>query len=146
MNALARLASALRAEGGLLSGALTGETDGDQRLGDLASQGPRTAGREDEYALLFESIREGALLHYGEGRVVAPEDPDLALLEGDRLYAEGLAALAAAGDMPAVRIMAEGIAGAAAAKGAGDETGAEAAWEQGLRAMADGDAATGNAQ
>ena len=86
-------------------------------------------------------IRAGYELHHADAG-----DPDLALLEGDRLYAAGLATLAAAGDMPAVRIMADVIAEAAAARGAGDEAAAEAAWEQGLRAMADGDAATGNDQ
>ena len=86
-------------------------------------------------------IREGYDLHHG-----AAEDPDLALLEGDRLYAAGLAALAEAGDLPAVRIMAEVIAAAAAARGEGDAQAAEAAWEQGLRAMADGDASAGNRQ
>lgn len=86
-------------------------------------------------------IRSGYELHHSDA-----EDPDLALLEGDRLYAAGLASLAAAGDMAAVRIMADVIAAAAAARGAGDEPGAEAAWEQGLRAMTDGEAATGNDQ
>ena len=86
-------------------------------------------------------IRSGYDLHHG-----ASADRDLALLEGDRLYAAGLAALAAAEDLAAVRIMAEVIAAAAAARGSGDEGAAEAAWEQGLRAMADDDAAAGNRQ
>jgi hypothetical protein len=75
-------------------------------------------------------IREGYDLHHG-----AAEDPDLALLDGDRLYADGLARLAADGDLEAVRVMAEVIAASAAAIGAGDAAAAEAAWEQGIRRL-----------
>ena len=74
------------------------------------------------------AIRRGYDLHHG-----ASEDADLALLDGDRLYAEGLAVLADASDLEAVRVMAEVIAGSAARLGAGDPAGAEAAWEQGIR-------------
>ena len=78
----------------------------------------------------IRAIRAGHDLHHGSS-----EDPDLALLDGDRLYAEGLAALAADGDLEAVRVMAEVIAASAAAIGAGDPAGAEQAWEQGLRVL-----------
>jgi hypothetical protein len=77
------------------------------------------------------AIREGHDRHHGPS-----EDPDLALLEGDRLYAQGLAELAADGDLEAVSVMAEVIAASAAALGAGDATSAEDAWEQGLRKLA----------
>ncbi|MFL5845165.1 MAG: hypothetical protein ACJ762_10765 [Solirubrobacteraceae bacterium] len=76
------------------------------------------------------AIRAGHDLHHGTS-----EDADLALLDGDRLYAEGLAALAADGDLEAVRVMAEVIAASAAALGAGDPAAAEQAWEQGLRLL-----------
>ena len=76
------------------------------------------------------AIREGHRLHHA-----ASEDPDLALLDGDRLYAQGLAELAADGDLEAVRVMADVIAKSAACLGAGDTAGAEAAWEQGLRQL-----------
>jgi len=69
------------------------------------------------------AIRAGYDLHHG-----ASEDPDLALLEGDRLYAQGLAELAAAGDLEAIRVMADVIALSAAARGAGDPAAAEAVW------------------
>jgi hypothetical protein len=69
------------------------------------------------------AIRAGYDLHHS-----ASDDPDLALLEGDRLYAEGLAELAAAGDLEAVRTMADVIALSAAAHGAGDPAAAEAVW------------------
>ena len=109
MSALTRLAAELRAEGGLLAGALTGATEGDERLGALAADGPRAASAPDEYALLVEAIREGSLLHYGTGRVLEPADPDLALLGGDRLYAIGLHRLAALGDVEAVAELADVI-------------------------------------
>jgi hypothetical protein len=87
-----------------------------------------TAAREEAVRL----VREGQELHHG-----ASDDPDLALLDGDRLYAEGLAALADDGDLEGVRILAEVIAASAAALGAGDAEAAGAAWEQGLRALSD---------
>ena len=43
---------------------------------------------------MVEAVREGYLLHYGDGRVVRGADPDLALLAGDYLYALGLERLA----------------------------------------------------
>jgi len=58
------------------------------------------------------------------------------LLDGDRLYAEGLAALAAEGDLEAVRVMAGIIAASATALARGDHQAAEQAWEQGLRDLA----------
>ena len=69
------------------------------------------------------AIRAGYDLHHSPS-----DDPDLALLEGDRLYAQGLAELAAAADLEAVRQMAEVIALSAAAHGAGDAAAAEAVW------------------
>jgi hypothetical protein len=77
------------------------------------------------------AIRAGHDHHHGPSA-----DPDLALLEGDRLYAQGLAELAADGDLEAVAVMAEVIAASAAALGAGDEAASEGAWEQGLRELA----------
>ncbi|MEJ7783216.1 MAG: hypothetical protein WKF96_00335 [Solirubrobacteraceae bacterium] len=82
-------------------------------------------------AAAVRTIRAGHDLHHS-----ASEDPDLALLDGDRLYAEGLAALASDGDLDAVRVMAEIIAVSAAALGHGDRAAAERAWEQGLRDLA----------
>jgi hypothetical protein len=137
MTALERLAAQLEAEGGLLAGELTGR-HGDHAAVDAA--GPRTAERADEYALLLEAIREGALLHYGNGRVVAPEDPDLALLAGDRLYAIGLDRLAALGDVDAVAELADVISLVAQAHAEGDPERAEAVWRAGVRAVTAGPA------
>lgn len=79
-------------------------------------------------AAAVQAIRAGHDLHHGPSA-----DPDLALLDGDRLYADGLSALAAEGDLAAVRVMAEVIAASAAALGRGDAAAAEQAWEQGIR-------------
>jgi GNAT superfamily N-acetyltransferase len=60
-----------------------------------------------DYALLFEAIREGYFLHYGQSRLLAGHDDDLALLAGDYLYALGLARLAELGDDRAVLRLAD---------------------------------------
>jgi hypothetical protein len=90
----------------------------------------RAEGLQSARAAAVRAIRDGHLLHH-----TASDDPDLALLDGDRLYAEGLAGLAAAGDLDAVRVMAEVIAGSASALATGDKAAAEAAWDQGIRAL-----------
>ena len=64
-------------------------------------------GPSGEYALVMEAVREGYLLHYGESRLIAGHDPDLALLAGDYLYALGLDRLAALGDTEAVAVLSE---------------------------------------
>ena len=46
-------------------------------------------------------ILEGSLLHYGTPRRDPTDDPDLALLLGDQLYALGLSRLATLGDLEA---------------------------------------------
>ena len=89
---LRRLVAVLRDEGGLLAGALADPDGAAAPHGALAAAGPRSAGHEEELALVVEAIREGYLLHYGRARVVRADDRDLALLAGDRLYALGLAA------------------------------------------------------
>jgi hypothetical protein len=73
-------------------------------------------------------VREGYLLHYGEGRVARPEDPDLALLAGDRLYALGLARLAEAGDLEAVAHLAELISRCAQAHAEDEPARADEGW------------------
>ena len=52
-----------------------------------------------------ETIRQGWILH-SEGGM---DDPDLALLEGDRLYADGLEQLAEEGDLEAIGLLADVI-------------------------------------
>ncbi len=137
MSALERLAGEVREGGGLLARAVA---PGDQRdgYGALAAAGGRAVGHEEEYALLVEAIHEGYLLHYGAGRVVRPEDPDLSLLAGDRLYALGLARLAELGDLDAVAELADVISLAAQAHAEDQPERAAAVWEAGARAVADG--------
>ncbi len=74
-------------------------------LGAIVAGGPRTASAPAEYALVVEAVREGYLLHYGESRLLAGHDPDLALLAGDYLYALGLDRLASLGDTAAVAVL-----------------------------------------
>ena len=134
-DALHQLADALREEGGLL--ACTVREDG----GESQEHGEAVAGRGEGYPLLVEAIREGYLQHYASGRVVRPEDPDLALLAGDRLYALGLERLAAIGDLEAVAELADVIALCAQAHAEGDRARADAIWDAGAAAVAGGPAA-----
>ena len=78
---------------------------------------------------------EGCLLHYGEPQVLQIADPDLALLAGDRLYALGLAQLAAIGDLTAIAELADIIALSAQAHASGDAELALAAWHAGAAAI-----------
>ncbi|HSK50206.1 MAG TPA: hypothetical protein VK889_06880 [Solirubrobacterales bacterium] len=116
MNALDELAAALREEDSPLS----------THLVDAAPGGAT----DGEYALLFESIREGYLLHYEQSRLLAGHDDDLALLAGDYLYALGLARLSAYGDDQAVALLADLIGECARlhAEGRGEE--APLLWER----------------
>ncbi|MGK2879049.1 MAG: hypothetical protein ACSLFF_10835 [Solirubrobacterales bacterium] len=85
-----------------------------------------------------EVVREGYLLHYTESRWYAIPDRDLALLAGDRMYAAGLAALAAEGDTAAVSALAALIAGCAEAHAVGESARAGELWESTLAMLAPG--------
>ena len=134
---LGRLAASVRAGGGLLAATVT-DAKGEGAHGPVAAGGPRAAGHEADYALLVEEIREGYLQHYDEGRAVRPDDPDLALLAGDRLFALGLARLAELGDLEAVTELADVISLCAQAHAAGDAERAEAVWLAGAHAVGSG--------
>jgi hypothetical protein len=135
---LERLAGELRGSGGLLAGAVAGEPKGEAHHGPAAAAGPRARGRQDEYELLVEAVYEGYLLHYGTPRVVETDDPDLALLAGDRLYALGLSRLAELGDVEAVGVLADAISLCAQAHTAADPALAEAVWESAAHAIGHG--------
>jgi hypothetical protein len=132
------LREALTAEGGTVASVL-GEARADAAASELdrpgpaqvAAAGPRTRGREREYELLLEMILEGYRLHYDEPVVVCAEDPDLALLLGDQLYALGLSRLAEMGDLEAVAELADVISLAAQAHSASDAELARSVWEAG---------------
>jgi hypothetical protein len=138
MTALGDLAARMRADGGLLAEAVADPDGASSTFGDRAAAGPRAAGSEVDYALLVEAIYEGYLQHYGEGRVVRPADPDLALLAGDRLYALGLARLAELGDLEAVTALADVISLTAQAHAEGRGGDARAVWEAGATAVGHG--------
>ncbi len=138
------LARALQERGGTvatalreptLGGALAEQTDQEPGFPQRAAAGPRAAGHESEYELLLEMILEGSLLHYGAPRVVGDEDPDLALLLGDQLYALGLSRLAELGDVEAVAELADLISLEAGARAAGDGELVEAIWRAGATAI-----------
>jgi hypothetical protein len=135
---LAALADALRAHGGTVATLVT-TTPGADEVAEtpprLAARGPRVRSRAAEYELLLEMILEGSLLHYGTPRVVHAQDPDLALLLGDQLYALGLSRLAELGDLEAVGELADLISLLAQARGARDAPLADAIWEAGATAI-----------
>jgi hypothetical protein len=128
MSGTAQLAEALRAEGGLLADALRSQAPPDEPLLADVAPGP--------YALTLAAVREGYLLHYGEGRVTDIADPELGLLAGDRLYALALAELAALGDLDAVATLADLISDCARAHAEDDPARAAATWEAAARAIA----------
>jgi hypothetical protein len=68
-------------------------------------------------------VREGHDLHYG-----GAHDRDLALLDGDRLYAAGLEKLAETGDLEAIRALADLISACARAAAEERPRAAEEAW------------------
>jgi hypothetical protein len=98
-------------------------------VGVLAATGPRTAANPGEYALVVEAVYEGYLLHYGEPRLLAGHDPDLALLAGDYLYALGLDRLAALGDDRAVSILSDLISRCAQLHTEGEAARVPGLWE-----------------
>ncbi len=138
MSAPAQLAQLLRGDGGLIAGAVPDAVTDDGPLGLSAAAGPRAVGNEESYALLVEAIYEGYLQHYAAGRIVQPDDPDLALLAGDRLFALGLARLAELGDLAAVSELADVISLVAQAHAEEDPARAGAVWAAGAAAVGHG--------
>jgi len=106
------------------------------RYGEIVAAGPRAAAAPAEYALVIEAVREGYLLHYGEPRLLAGHDADLALLAGDYLYALGLDRLAALGDTAAVAVLAELIGSCARLHAEGREAEVAALWAEAAYAIA----------
>ncbi len=83
-----------------------------------------------EHAYVFEAVREGYLLHYGDSRLLAGHDDDLALLAGDYLYALGIERLATLGDTAAVLALADLISSSAQLHTEGREAELPALWRQ----------------
>jgi hypothetical protein len=82
---------------------------------------------DERFALGLETIYEGYAVHYGRPRRYQAEDGDAALVLGDYLYAQGLARIAALGEVAAVSDLAELISLCAQARGDG-RPGDGAAW------------------
>jgi hypothetical protein len=133
-EALHLLAAQLRDEGTPISRFVV-EPSEEPIFGMLAAAGPRAAAAPTEYALVVESVREGYLLQYGQPRLLAGHDADLALLAGDYLYALGIERLAALGDGAAVKILADLISRCAQLHA--EERGAEAdeLWQRSAAAV-----------
>jgi hypothetical protein len=135
VSALRRLAETVRRDGGALARSVPADVPDVPGPGAEAAAGPRTVAARDEYELVVEAIREGYLLHYGGSRALRVDDPDLALLAGDRLYALGLARLVELGDLAAVAELADVIGLAALARAGQDVELAEAVWAAGAHAI-----------
>jgi hypothetical protein len=99
--------------------------------------GAAEPGLSEDYALVFEAVREGYLLHYGESRLMAGHDADLGLLAGDYLYALGLDRLAALGDTEAVAVLSELIGRCAQLHAEGRDGEVPALWEAAARRLAE---------
>ena len=104
-------------------------------FGQLAAAGRNSASAPAEYALVVEAVREGYLLHYGEPRLLAGHDPDLALLAGDYLYALGIERLTALGDTSAVKLLADLISECAQLHTEGREDEVADRWRAAARAI-----------
>jgi hypothetical protein len=105
-------------------------------LGMLAASGPRSEAAPGEYALVLEAVHEGYLLHYGEPRLLAGHDSDLALLAGDYLYALGLDRLATLGDAPAVAVLSDLIGRCAQLHAEGEPGAIPDLWQKAAREIA----------
>ena len=95
-------------------------------------------GDDESRAYVLEAVYEAYLLHYGEPRAFADMDPDLRLLAGDALYAQGLARLADNGDMEAVGELADLISLCAWAEAAGRRDLVERLWDASSRRLLGG--------
>ncbi len=135
--ALRELAKRLRAEDTPISPHVVDPAAAPE-LGLLATAGARAAADPAEYALVVEAVYEGYLLHYGEPRLLAGHDPDLALLAGDYLYALGLDRLAALGDGAAVGVLAGLIGRCAQLHAEGEASAVPALWKRAAGEIAAG--------
>jgi len=124
-------------EGPLAATVIDDPAAGDVRAdhASTAAAGPRAGAHSDEVELAVAAVLEGYELHYGSPRALRIDDPDLALLAGDRLYALGLARLATIGHLAAIAELADIISLGAQAHASDDPELAHAAWEAGAAAI-----------
>lgn len=121
MSALAALAAQLRDE----------DTPISPQVADPDAAQAFVAPGERDYVL--EAVREGYLLHYGEPRLLAGHDADLALLAGDYLYALGIERLATLGDTASVLVLADLISTSAQLHTEGRLGDVDQVWEKATR-------------
>jgi hypothetical protein len=95
------------------------------------------AGVESYDSAVLDAVREGYLLHYGEPRLLAGHDDDLAVLAGDYLYALGIERLAESGDCAAVLLLAELIGDCAQRHVEGRAGEVAGLWREAVAAIAD---------
>ena len=129
-SAAVRLAAELAADDPLLAACVARDPEFSSGPAQVVEIGPRTSHRAGDYRYALEVIREGHLLHGGGGRVLLTGDSDLALLAGDRLYAEGLLRIAEIGDAEAIVELSQLIVACAVARVSDDPDFAEVAWAQ----------------
>jgi len=106
LDTLGRLRALLAREGEAIAPVLAA-APAEEVVGPLVVASAAGRSEAAELALVFESILEGYLLHYGAARLLDTDDDDLRLLAGDHLYALGLSRLARLGDLEAVRALAD---------------------------------------
>jgi hypothetical protein len=80
-------------------------------------------------------VYDGYEHHYGARQAPGSPDRDIALLDGDRCYADGLAQLAALGDLPAIAELADAISLCAQAHAEARPYVADAVWTAGATAI-----------
>ena len=126
-----RLTSEDDAESALWSDLLLPEPQREQEL----AFSPLAAG---PLALGIETIYEGYLVHYGRSRLFGTDEPNLALLLGDRLYARGLVLVSQFGDVAAVADLATLLELCARVQAEGKE-GDGALWAAGIASLGSGE-------
>ena len=97
------------------------------------------SGDDNQRAYVLEAVYEAYLLHYGEPRAFVGMDPDLRLLAGDALYAQGLARLAELGDVDAIAELADLISLCARAEAEDRADLIERLWDASARRLLEGD-------
>jgi hypothetical protein len=95
------------------------------------------SGAQSYGSAVLDAVREGYLLHYGEPRLLAGHDDDLAVLAGDYLYALGIERLAERGDCPAVLELADLIGACAQRHVEGREDEVPCLWRAAVAAIGD---------
>lgn len=124
MSSIEAIHTALAGDDPLLAAALVSPDDGtsDSPTAELHP------GAAEDLLVGVEAIREGHLLHWGDGRLVKTSDQDLAILAGDRLYALGLERVAATGSEDAIVELSRLIRDSATSMAAGSSAESEDVW------------------